>query len=48
MAVEIFSLGDRLEVNGNFKVGAGIKAIVVITVSGKSLATVRFLLKQLF
>lgn len=43
-ALELKPAGDRLEASGNFKVGAGTKAVAVVTVNGK-LATARFTLK---
>ena len=36
--------GDKLEATGTFKVGAGAKAVAVVTVAGK-VSTVRFVLK---
>ena len=37
--------GDKLEATGSFKVGAGTKAIAVVTDAGKTLGTARFTLK---
>ncbi len=42
--VELKPAGDKLEASGNFKVGAGTKAVAVVTVAGKP-ATVRFTIK---
>lgn len=42
--VELKPAGDKLEATGNFKVGPGTKAVVVVTVAGKP-ATARFTLK---
>ncbi|MFY9510889.1 MAG: hypothetical protein WAQ05_07950 [Rubrivivax sp.] len=42
--VELKPAGDRLEATGSFKVGAGTKAVAVVTVAGKA-STVRFTLK---
>lgn len=42
--VELKPAGDKLEATGNFKVGAGTKAVAVVTVAGKP-ATVRFTIK---
>ena len=38
-------MGDKLEATGVFQVGAGAKAIVVVTDGGKTLGTARFTLK---
>lgn len=42
--IELKPAGDKLEATGSFKVGAGIKAVAVVTVAGKP-ATVRFAFK---
>jgi len=42
--VELKPAGDKLEATGNFKVGAGTKAVAVVTVAGKPV-TVRFTIK---
>ena len=42
--VELKPAGDRLEAAGSFKVGAGTKAVAVVTVGGKA-STARFSLK---
>lgn len=42
--VELKPAGDKLEATGTFKVGAGTKAVAVVTVAGKP-ATVRFTIK---
>jgi len=42
--VELKPAGDKLEATGNFKVGAGTKAVAVVSVAGKA-ATVRFSIK---
>jgi hypothetical protein len=42
--VELKPAGDKLEATGSFKVGAGTKAVAVVTVGGRP-ATVRFALK---
>lgn len=42
--VELKPAGDKLEATGTFKVGAGTKAVAVVTVAGKP-ATARFTLK---
>jgi hypothetical protein len=42
--VELKPAGDRLEAGGSFKVGAGTKAVAVVTINGKP-ATARFTLK---
>ena len=42
--VELKPAGDKLEATGNFKVGAGTKAVAVVSVAGK-VATVRFSIK---
>lgn len=43
--VELKPVGDRLEAAGSFKVGAGTKAVVVLTRAGKPTSTARFALK---
>lgn len=43
--VELKPAGDRLEATGTFKVGAGTKAVAVITNAGKPAGTARFTLK---
>lgn len=43
--VELRPAGDKLEASGSFKVGAGVKAVVVVTLPGKPVATARFALK---
>ncbi len=43
--VELKPAGDKLEAKGSFKVGAGTKAVAVVTNSGKTLGTARFTLK---
>lgn len=43
--VALAPAGDKLEVNGAFKVGPGTKAVAVVTNAGKTLGTVRFTLK---
>jgi hypothetical protein len=42
--VELKPAGDKLEATGNFKVGAGTKAVVVVMIAGKP-STARFTLK---
>ena len=42
--VELKPSGDKLEATGSFKVGAGTKAVAVVSVAGKA-ATVRFSIK---
>jgi hypothetical protein len=42
--VELKPAGDKLEANGNFKVGAGTKAVAVVNHAGKP-TTARFTLK---
>jgi hypothetical protein len=44
--VELKPVGDKLEATGNFKVGPGTKAVAVVTLAGKSLGTVRFVLNK--
>ena len=43
--VELKPVGDKLEASGSFKVGAGAKAVVVVTLPGRPVATARFALK---
>lgn len=43
--VELKPAGDKLEATGAFKVGAGTKAVAVVTGAGKSVSTARFTLK---
>ena len=43
--VELKPAGDKLEATGSFKVGAGTKAIAVVTGASKSVSTARFTLK---
>jgi hypothetical protein len=43
--VELKSVGDKLEAKGSFAVGPGTKAVAVVTVPGRAVATARFLLK---
>lgn len=43
--VELKPAGDRLEATGTFKVGAGTKAVAVVTGASKSVSTARFTLK---
>ena len=43
--IELKPAGEKLEAKGNFKVGAGTKAIVLVTLPGKPAATARFLVK---
>lgn len=43
--VELKPAGDKLEAVGDFKVGAGTKAVAVVTDGGKSLGTAKFTLK---
>ena len=42
--VELKPAGDKLEATGSFKVGAGTKAVAVVSVAGKA-ASVRFSIK---
>ena len=42
---ELKPAGDKLEAAGNFNVGAGTKAVVVVSDGGKTLGTARFTLK---
>jgi hypothetical protein len=42
--VELQSVGDKLEAKGSFKVPAGTKVVVVVSLAGKS-STARFVLK---
>ena len=43
--VTLQSAGDKLEARGSFKLAAGTKAVAVVTLAGKPLGTVRFVLK---
>lgn len=43
--VALAPAGDKLEAKGTFKVGAGTKAVAVVTNNGKTLGTARFSLK---
>ncbi|MET0348991.1 MAG: hypothetical protein ABW067_04295 [Rhizobacter sp.] len=43
--VELKPAGDKLEATGSFKVGAGTKAVAVVSDGGKPLGTARFTLK---
>jgi hypothetical protein len=43
--LELKPVGDKLEATGSFKVGAGTKAVAVVTVAGKPAGTARFVLK---
>lgn len=43
--VELKPAGDKLEVKGSYKVAPGTKAVVLVTLPGKSAATARFVLK---
>ena len=43
--VELKPAGDKLEATGAFKVGAGTKAVTVVTGASKSVSTARFTLK---
>lgn len=43
--VELKPAGDRLEATGSFKVGAGTKAVAIVSDNGKTLGTARFTLK---
>ena len=43
--IDLKPAGDRLEAKGNFKTGAGAKAVAVVNLPGKPAATVRFALK---
>ena len=43
--VELKPAGDKLEATGSFKVGPGTKAVAAVTLGGKSVGTVRFVLK---
>lgn len=43
--VELKPAGSFLEAKGSFKVGAGTKAVAVVTDAGKTLGTARFTLK---
>ena len=43
--VELKPAGNRLEATGNFKLGAGTKVVARLTNGGKSVGTVRFVIK---
>ena len=43
--VELKPAGNRLEATGNFKLGAGTKVVAQLTNGGKSVGTVRFVIK---
>lgn len=43
--IQLRPAGDKLEALGTFKVGAGTKAVAVVTDGGKTLGTARFTLK---
>lgn len=43
--VTLLPAGDRLEVKGSFKAGAGTKAVAVVSLPGKAATSVRFTLK---
>ncbi len=43
--VQLTPVGDRLEASGRFKVGAGTKAVILVSMLGKPSATVRFAIK---
>ena len=43
--VELMPAGDKLEAKGAFKVAKGTKGIALVTLAGKSAATVRFEVK---
>lgn len=43
--VQLAPAGDHLAATGDFKVGAGTKAVAVVTDGGKTLGTARFTLK---
>jgi hypothetical protein len=45
LEVELKPAGNKLEAQGNFKVGPGTKAVALVTVAGKPAGTVRFALK---
>jgi hypothetical protein len=45
LEVDLKPAGDKLEATGAFKVGAGTKAVAVVTVAGKPAGTVRFAIK---
>jgi hypothetical protein len=42
--IELKPAGDKLEATGSFKVGAGTKAVAVVTIAGKPAGSVRFTL----
>lgn len=43
--VQLAPAGDKLEAKGSFKVGAGTKAVAMVTLAGKKPVNVRFALK---
>lgn len=43
--VNLAPAGDKLEAKGSFKVGAGTKAVAVVSNGGKTLGTARFTIK---
>ena len=43
--VQLLPAGDRLQAQGNFKAGAGTKAVAAVTLPGKKAVNVRFVLK---
>lgn len=43
--VELKPAGDKLEARGSFRLGAGTKAVAVVSNGGKTLGTARFTLK---
>lgn len=43
--VELKPSGDKLEAAGSFKVGPGTKAVAWVSIAGKAVGTVRFVLK---
>ena len=43
--VELTPAGEKLEAKGTFNVGAGAKAVAVVTLAGKKPVSVRFALK---
>jgi hypothetical protein len=42
--IELKPAGDKLEATGSFKVGAGTRAVAVVTTAGKPAGSVRFTL----
>jgi hypothetical protein len=44
-AVELRPAGNRLEASGQFKLAPGSKAVAVVSIAGKTVGTVRFVLK---